>query len=279
MIGVFDSGFAGLTVHKALTRALPQHDFVFLGDNKNSPYGVRPELDVLTLTTVGVERLFAEGCRLVIVACNTASTVAMRWMQDDWLPNQQRGDGIKRNVLGVVAPTIEAALGDAPWAGANALDGKVNTIGIFATERTVLSGEYPHEIAKRRPDVKIVQQSCSGLVQLIEMGADSSAMRTLVGQFVKDMYNQLENWPDRVVLGCTHFPIIANIFAEFLPSHIPVIDQQQAVASATADYLKRHPEYDALGSGKRVYLTTGCSDEARNFAERTWGEPLTFKNV
>src|SRR6266545_4180326 len=111
MIGVFDSGFGGLTVHRALIEALPSRDFVYLGDNRNAPYGVRPPIDVLNLTCAALERLFAEGCRLAVVACNTASTVALRWIQQQWLPVRRRDDGIVRNVIGIVVPTIEAATG------------------------------------------------------------------------------------------------------------------------------------------------------------------------
>jgi len=109
VIGVFDSGFGGLTVHRALIEALPARDFVYLGDNRNAPYGMRPPIDVLNLTCAAVDRLFAEGCTLAVVACNTASTVALRWMQQQWLPVRRRDDGVARNVIGIVVPTIEAA--------------------------------------------------------------------------------------------------------------------------------------------------------------------------
>ena len=111
MIGVFDSGFGGLTIHRALIEALPARDFVYLGDNRKAPYGVRPPIDVLNLTCAALERLFAEGCTLAVVACNTASTVALRWIQQQWLPVRRREDGIARNVIGIVVPTIEAATG------------------------------------------------------------------------------------------------------------------------------------------------------------------------
>src|SRR5581483_3974346 len=140
MIGVFDSGFGGLTVHRALINTLPARDFVYLGDNCNAPYGVRPPIEVLNLTCSALERLFAEGCTLVVVACNTASTVALRWVQQQWLPVRRRDDGIARNVIGIVVPTIEAATtGDGDRSG---------TIAVFATRRTVESDCYPIEIGK-----------------------------------------------------------------------------------------------------------------------------------
>src|SRR5580765_7528364 len=141
MIGVFDSGFGGLTVQRALIERLPERDFVYLGDNRHAPYGVRPPIEVLNLTCAALERLFADGCTLVVVACNTASVVALRWIQQQWLPVRQRDDGVPRNVIGIAVPTIEAATG---------LGGEEDgVVAVFATRRTVESGVYPLELRKR----------------------------------------------------------------------------------------------------------------------------------
>src|SRR5579871_2072327 len=174
MIGVFDSGFGGLTVHRALIEALPDRDFVYLGDNWNAPYGVRPPIEVLNLTCSALERLFSEGCTLAVVACNTASTVALRWIQQQWLPVRRRDDGIARNVIGIVVPTIEAATGigwndDGPVAQSSMPPSR---IAIFATRRTVESDCYPIEIRKRRPEIEVVQQACPELAGSIEGGVD-----------------------------------------------------------------------------------------------------------
>src|SRR3569623_1164597 len=152
MIGVFDSGFGGLTVHRALIEALPERDFIYLGDNRNAPYGTRSPIDILNLTCAALERLFAEGCTLAILACNTASTVALRWIQQQWLPVRRRRDGVPRNVLGIVVPTIEAATGLGWTQEAPAADPptRSSTIAVFATCRTVESDCYPSEIRKRR---------------------------------------------------------------------------------------------------------------------------------
>src|SRR5581483_5544671 len=176
MIGVFDSGFGGLTVHRAVIQALPQHDFVYLGDNHNAPYGVRPPIDVLNLTCAALERLFAEGCTLAVVACNTASTVALRWIQQQWLPVRRRDDGIARNVIGIVVPTIEAATASASGA-----------IGILATRRTVDSDCYPTEIRKRRPDLQVIQQACPELAGSIERGVPRGELRSMVNRYVDDL--------------------------------------------------------------------------------------------
>src|SRR5690348_18051374 len=143
MIGVFDSGFGGLTVHRALVEALPERDFVYLGDNRNAPYGVQPPIAVLNLTCAALERLFAEGCTLAVLACNTASTVALRWIQQQWLPVRRRDDGIARNVIGIVVPTIEAATGIG-WddGGTGEAPKQSSTVAVFATSRTVESNCY-----------------------------------------------------------------------------------------------------------------------------------------
>src|SRR5437763_9130121 len=152
MIGVFDSGFGGLTVHRALIEVLPERDFVYLGDNRHAPYGTRPPIEVLNLTCAALDRLFAAGAQLVVVACNTASVVALRWIQQQWLPARKQEDGVPRNVIGIVVPTIEAATDHEIAPG--------GTIAIFATHRTVQTCCYPDEIRKRRPDIAVVQQAC-----------------------------------------------------------------------------------------------------------------------
>ena len=182
MIGVFDSGFGGLTVHRALIEALPGRDFVYLGDNRNAPYGVRPPIDVLNLTCAALERLFAEGCTLAVVACNTASTVALRWIQQQWLPVRRRDDGIARNVIGIVVPTIEAATGIGWDQDGTAVQQtkQSSTIAVFATRRTVETECYPIEIRKRRPDITVVQQACPELAGSIERGLPRPDLHALV---------------------------------------------------------------------------------------------------
>ena len=281
MIGVFDSGFGGLTVHHALIKALPQQDFVYFGDNKKSPYGPRPPLEVLNLTCLGLEQLFQEGCTLVIIACNTASVVALRWIQQQWLPTRIRSDGIKRNVIGVVVPTIETATGMAWHETARETSPRTasHTIGVFATQRTVETDIYPLEINKRRPDIRVVQQPCPHLASAIETGASREEIRALVKKYVTQFREKLGTGTlDDVILGCTHYPLIADIFAEELPP-VPIIRQPEATARALAFYLARHPEYNTGGTGKRVFLSTGFSAEALPLIERFWGEKLEFKQA
>lgn len=278
MVGVFDSGFGGLTVHRALIEALPERDFVYLGDNRNAPYGVRPPIEVLNLTCAALDRLFAEGCALVVVACNTASTVALRWIQQQWLPVQRNADGIARNVIGIVVPTIEAATGT-QWhePGAAAQQTKEHqTIAVFATRRTIESNCYPIEIRKRRPDIKVVQQACPELAGSIERGLPRRDLQVLVERYVNELLCRLGTAPECVILGCTHYPLIADLFATALPSGVKMIHQPEATAAALKNYLARHPEYDRSGAGRRTFLSTGFSTQALPLIERFWGSKLSF---
>lgn len=281
MIGVFDSGFGGLTVHHALIEALPERDFVYLGDNRNAPYGTRPPIEVLNLTCAALERLFAEGCTLVVIACNTASTVALRWIQQQWLPVRRREDGIARNVIGIVVPTIEAATG-VGWEedGIAAHEAKPSsTIAVFATRRTVETECYPIEIRKRRPDLRVVQQACPELAGSIERGLPRQELQALVGRYVNELMRKLDSAPECVILGCTHYPLVADLFAAALPPGVRMIHQPEATAHALKAYLARHPEYDGSRGGRRVFLSTGFSEEALPLIERFWGGKVPFEQA
>lgn len=272
MIGVFDSGFGGLTVQRALIEALPTRDFVYLGDNRNAPYGVRPPIDVLNLTCAALERLFAEGCTLAVVACNTASTVALRWIQQQWLPVRRRDDGIARNVIGIVVPTIEAA---------TAIDCQedAGTIAVFATRRTVETDCYPVEIRKRRPDLTVVQQACPELAGSIERGLPRHDLQALVHRYVGELLGNLGTAPACVILGCTHYPLVADLFAAALPPGVRMIHQPDATARALKTYLDRHPEYDGSHAGLRKFLSTGYSTGALPLIEKFWGDKVPFEQA
>jgi len=278
MIGVFDSGFGGLTVHRALIAALPRRDFVYLGDNRNAPYGARPPIDVLNLTCAALDRLFKEGCTLVVVACNTASTVALRWIQQQWLPVRRRDDGIARNVIGIVVPTIQAANGTA-WSDEGAAVQQTkqsSTIAVFATRRTVETNCYPIEIRKLRPDITVVQQACPELAGSIERGLPRPDLQALVARYVSELLEKLGAAPECVILGCTHYPLVADLFAVNLPSGVRLIHQPDATARALKVYLDRHPEYDGPHAGRRKFLSTGFSAEARPVIEKFWGDKVPF---
>ena len=281
MIGVFDSGFGGLTVHRALIEALPQHDFVYFGDNRHAPYGLRPPIEVLNLTCAALERLFGEGCTLVVVACNTASVVALRWIQQQWLPVRRREDGVARNVIGIAVPTIEAATGFGWEEGGIVVEEPrpSSVIAVFATRRTVESGVYPLEIRKRCPEIAVVQQACPDLAGSIERGAPRSEHRQLVERYVREMMTDAGKAPETVILACTHYPLVADLFAAALPPHIRMIHQPEAVARALKGYIARHPEYEASNAGRQRFLSTGISAEAMPLVERFWGGKLPFVEV
>ena len=265
MIGVFDSGIGGLTVLRALAGRFPAQSFLYLADHAHAPYGNRSGEDILDLTRVGVERLFSAGCRLVLLGCNTATAVAARRLQTDWLPTSPwRGD---HNVLGIIAPTVEAAT-QTPWAVTSPqYPQKYNTdvIAVFGTRRTIASDVYLVEIAKRCPMVRVVQQACPDLAGAIEQGADESALDALVAEGVARAMDQTAGEPPhRAILGCTHYPMVEHLFRRHLPASTRLLSQPEIVANSLEDYLARHPRYgnEATGQNRSVtLLTTG--DPAR----------------
>lgn len=263
---------------RALRGALPDHDFAYLGDHRHAPYGTRPAGEVNALTRAGIDHLFGLGCGLVIIACNTAAAVALRPLQQDWLP----ATWPDRRVLGVFVPMVEAITG-VPWRGAPG--GRRNgptvlTVGVFATTRTVLTCAWRREIRARAPGVTVVQQQCPGLVRLIERDAPAADIDDAVGRFTAGLLGRLNAAPDAVILGCTHYALIADRFAAALPPETRILDQPGAVARSLAGYLERHPEYEydagGGGSGGVRYYTTGDTGAASGPATRFLGAPVTF---
>ncbi len=277
MIGVFDSGSGGLTILRNLVATLPGRRFTYLGDHASASYGDRPAEDVYRLTIEGVDRLFAEGCRLVLLACNTASAVALRRLQRHWLP-QAAPD---RRVLGVLVPMVEA-ITRVPWqvqAPPSGSPTPPGTVGIFATRRTVETGAYPFEIGRRAPSVQVVQQACPALVAEIEAGADGSTLQPLIDSYAARLLAHTPNGRlDSVVLGCTHYPLVARGFARALPDGLPVLQQPRIVADSLAAYLERHPELDDRSESPGVvrFLTTRADPSTDEIASRFFGRPVTF---
>jgi glutamate racemase len=247
-IGVFDSGLGGLTILGALTRALPEQDFVYLGDNGNAPYGWKSPDEIYGLTIAGVERLFAEGCGLVVLACNTASAVALHDLQVNWL------NPATHRVLGVFVPVIEH-LTRRDW-GDNAppTHTGLKDVALFATPATVRSGAFPRELRFRARDVAVVPQACTGLVEAIEAG-DLDRAALVAREHVEALLARLPE-PQSAVLGCTHYPLVEAAFRAALPAGTALVSQPALVAQSLADYLRRHGRF-AGGSGEVHYLTTG----------------------
>jgi len=280
MIGVFDSGSGGLTILRALVATLPDRHFTYLGDHANAPYGDRSSEEVYRLTIESVERLFQEGCRLVLLACNTASAVALRRLQQHWLPTAAPD----RRVLGVLVPMVEA-ITRVPWqvqAPPSSAPTPPATIGVFATRRTVDTGAYPHEIGRRAPSVLVVQQACPDLVAEIEAGAADRTLQPLIDGYVAELLSRAPDGRlDSVVLGCTHYPLVAAGFARALPLHLPILQQPNIVADSLAAYLSRHGEIDdCTDSGGTVrFLTTRADASTNVVASRFFGRPVRFSPV
>lgn len=279
-IGVFDSGVGGLTVHRALVNRLPQADFVYLADQANAPYGGRPGEEVVDLTRTGCERLFDTGASLVVLACNTASAIALRRLQQTWLPGYRQALGRPINVLGIIVPTIEAATG-LPWEHEAERRGdkveQLDVLGVFSTQGTTNSRVYEIEIDKRKQDIAVFSQACPDLVPMIEADAGAVDLAKAVEGYVQALKTRIGRYPDRAVLGCTHYEIIADIFRAALPAGTPVIHQPASTADALELYLRRHPEFDPGTGGSRRFLTTGKPGPQNALVESFWGGPLRFE--
>lgn len=266
-IGIFDSGYGGLTVFKEIAKQLPQYDYLYLGDNARNPYGIRTFDTVHRYTLECVKHLFEMGCRLVILACNTASAKALRTIQQNDLPRIQPAC----KVLGVIRPTTEM-VGQVTRSG---------HVGILATAGTVASLSYPIEIAKFFPQVKIFQEACPMWVPLVEnneynnIGAD---------YFIKKHINNLlaqSSEIDTIVLACTHYPLLINKILQFLPPHITALSQGEIVASRLIDYLQRHPEIEKMCSkrGQCQFYTTESPEDFNLKAGIFFGQTVQSKHL
>ena len=279
-IGVFDSGVGGLTVHRALVNRLPQADFIYLADQANAPYGGRPGEEIVDLTRAGCERLFDAGASLVVLACNTASAIALRRLQQTWLPGYRKALGRPINVLGIIVPTIEAATG-LPWEHEAERRGdkveQLDVLGVFSTQGTTNSRVYEIEIDKRKQDIAVFSQACPDLVPMIEADAGAVDLAKAVEGYVQALKTRIGRYPDRAVLGCTHYEIIADIFRAALPAGTPMIQQPASTADALELYLERHPEIDPGTGGSRKFLTTGKPGPQNALVQTFWGGPLEFE--
>lgn len=287
-IGVFDSGLGGLTVLRALVDAAPSQPFVYFGDSANAPYGAKSPDEVRRLTIAGVDRLFDEGCRLVIVACNTAASLGLRRLQQDWLPGRQDGAAPPLRALGVFAPIVEAMTGrdwsdadggPAPGEGVRAL--------FFATPATIASGAFEREVALRAPGVEVIPVACDRLVAAIEAGDKAAATalaREAVALGLERAAARGDPAPPQIaVLGCTHFPLAEGAFRSALPRSVTVLNQGAVTAASLARYLQRRPIYEERAGparGPRLRcLTSGDPDRFGELASAFFGAPLDFERA
>ena len=266
-IGIFDSGFGGLTIMKEITALLPAYDYYYLGDNARTPYGTRSFETVYKYTLESVKWFFDKGCPLVIIACNTASAKALREIQQIDLPKMAP----EKKVLGIVRPTSE-------------IIGKYSSskkVGIMATTGTVLSESYPIEINKFFPDVEVIQEACPMWVPLVENNEHQSpGADYFVKKRIQSLLKKNKNI-DTVLLACTHYPLLKNKIEEFMPVGIQIISQGKIVAESLADYLKRHPEIEdkITQNNIRKFYTTDDSNRFDEKASLFYGQFLQSEQI
>lgn len=266
-IGVFDSGYGGLTILHGMRQLLPQYDYLYLGDNARTPYGTRSFDVVYRFTRQAVMKLFERGCHLVILGCNTASAKALRSIQQNDLPLVAPD----RRVLGIIRPTAEKI-------------GQLTTkrhVGILATEGTIKSNSYNLEISKLYPDIKVSGVACPFWVPLVEYNeADSPG----ADYFVKKRIDQLMDLDpdiDAIILGCTHYPLLMPKIKKYVPEGVRIVSQGEYVANSLADYLTRHPEMERRCSkgGTCRYLTTENTERFKESAQMFLHESVDVENV
>lgn len=266
-IGVFDSGYGGLTILDKIREVLPEYDYIYLGDNARAPYGTRSFEVVYEFTWQAVNKLFDMGCHLVILACNTASAKALRSIQMNDLPQIDPA----RRVLGVIRPTVEC-VGEIS---------KNQHIGVLATAGTIKSESYPLEIHKLFPEIQVSGTACPMWVSLVE---NNESQDEGADYFIRKYIDQLlskDPQIDTVILGCTHFPILLPKIRQYIPDHISVIAQGEYVAESLKDYLKRHPEMDAkcTKNGNCQFYTTEAEEKFSESASTFLKQQISVKHI
>ena len=266
-IGVFDSGYGGLTILSKIREILPEYDYIYLGDNARAPYGTRSFEVVYAFTLQAVTRLFEMGCHLVILACNTASAKALRSIQINDLPHL---DSARRG-LGVIRPTVEC-IGNIT---------RSRHVGVLATSGTIKSESYPLEIRKLFPDIKVSGEACPLWVSLVE---NNEALGDGTDYFIRKYINELlakDREIDTAILGCTHYPILLPKIQQYMPAGITIVSQGQLVADSLKDYLHRHPEIDikCTRGGKCTYYTTEAEEKFIESASIFLNEAITVRRI
>ena len=266
-IGVFDSGYGGLTILSKIREALPEYDYIYLGDNARTPYGTRSFEIVYEFTLQAVNKLFEMGCHLVILACNTASAKALRTIQMNDLPNIDPD----RRVLGVIRPTAEC-IGSMT---------QTRHVGILATAGTIKSESYPLEVHKLFEDIKVSGEACPMWVPLVENNeANGEGADFFIHKYIDNLLAK-DRQIDTLVLGCTHYPILLPKIQKFIPQGVKVVAQGEYVATSLKDYLHRHPEMDmkCTREGKCRFYTTEAEDKFIESASMFLNENITVQRI
>lgn len=266
-IGIFDSGYGGLTILSEFQKILPQYDYCYLGDNSRAPYGSRSFDVIYEFTRESVETLFTKGCNLVILACNTASAKALRSIQQLDLPRIAPD----KRVLGIIRPTAE-------------IIGRISKskhVGVLGTIGTVQSNSYTLEIEKLFPEIKVTNQACPMWVPLVE---NSEYNQPGADYFVKQYIDQIlekDSEIDTLILGCTHYPLLLSKIKQYLPEHIQIISQGEYVAKSLQNYLNRHPEIDKVCTKQGIthYFTTEAPSKFADMAKNFLNQEITVQRI
>lgn len=227
-IGIFDSGLGGLVIAKSIIKRLPKYDYYYFGDTKNLPYGSKSQTEIYRLTTNALKFLFAQNCKLVIIACNTASAKALRKIQQEFLPKYFPD----RKVLGVIVPTIEDVVSNK----------KIKTVGVIATKSTTASHSYKKEISKINKKIEVIERATPKLVPMIE----NDTLELIDAEIQRNLRPLLNKNIDALVLGCTHYPILKQKIQKFVGKNVKVFSQEEIVPKKLASYLKKHPEIEKV---------------------------------
>lgn len=279
MIGVFDSGFGGLTVLSSLLKTLPLYDYLFLADSARAPYGARSADVVNEFTLESVEWLFDQGCTVVVLACNTASARALRNIQQLHLP-RHRPD---RRVLGIVRPSVEALASLPPGAipGQTPPSATSGVVAVLGTESTIASDSYGLELRKLAPHLQLIQQACPLWAPMVEAGElDGPGTEYFLRRSLEPVFNRPKP-PERILLGCTHYPLLLPALRHVVPKEIHILSQADIVATGLSDWLKRHPEFETRLSrnGQHRFATTDDADWFASHGSRVLGHPFTAERV
>lgn len=265
MIGIFDSGFGGLTVFKEIKRVLPQYSYIYLGDNLMAPYGGRSQEVIYEYAKKAVDFLFKKECALVIMACNSASSEALRKLQREWLLENYP----ERRILGVIRPVVEEAVKIS----------RFGRIGVVGTKATVESCAYGRELKNLLPGAKVFQNACPLLAPLVEEGwINKTETRMIIKKYLRPLKDK---HIDTLILGCTHYPLLMKEFIRIAGKRINVLDAPKIVAEKFADYLKRHTEIEGKIKKNREikYLTTGSEEQFNKFGGRFFGSEIRAEKI
>ncbi|MFH1188249.1 MAG: glutamate racemase [bacterium] len=264
-IGVFDSGFGGINILRGIVKSLPQYNYIYLGDTARTPYGTRSKEVVYEFTKQAVDFLFQKNCELIILACNTASSDALRKIQQEYLPEQYPN----RRVLGVLIPATEEAITKT----------KNKRVGVIATEGTVRSGAFERELKKLDPEIKVFQKACPLLVPLVESGEEASQAARLIVQTYLEPLNKKHM--DTLILGCTHYGILEKTIKNVVGGDVDVVSEARVVPKKLKDYLKRHPEIEKkIGKNGTVeFYSSDLTDTFTTLGSKFFGKKISAKKI